>query len=675
MQKLLDRIYTLSGLNRLGISKKLLLLTLLFLSIISAMVVYTAITLDGQKSDGSVVNIAGRQRMLTQKFTKEFYLALQQAKGEDASFNAGQMEKTKQLFTVTLQALDQGGKTYLDLGMSKPINLPGTDSQQVSAKLKEVDGLWQQLLEAVVEVKPASHNMDQLVQINKLSVKVLATMNQAVGMLANASDHKVQSMLNNQIWIWGFAVLASIIIAWIIAHNIVTPLHQVVTSAQRIGGGDLKAYPHEKPHRDELGVLLMNVEKMRSVLSEIIRTVQQNSAQMSHSSLQIATISGEISNVSEQEQESSELVLNATTSLQQIATTVSEHIQQATETAEKTRTVAKDGFSVVQESIRELGSAVESVNVTATQMESVKSATDQIHAIIEAIDNIAAQTNLLALNAAIEAARAGEHGRGFAVVADEVRSLASRTAESTTEITGLIEELTNQVQDSVQSMQLVTEQVHHSQEKSEQTLATFDAMTDGISRNRENSAQIAQLNQQQTDQLHLLHSELNKLFDVLAVSAEKAGSTSLVATDLHGVSDELDQLLRKFDTDTTPISERKTDEQRSHPRIDNSIKVMLYQGGDQVEGLTEDISMSGLKVKCINPIRNNGDLKIRIELHIPKGQYEAQDEALIVRGHIVHTDQQANGVFYGVKFDHMSDSEKIILKKVFNHFRKSHHYV
>ncbi len=674
MPKFINGLEALLGLNRLSVSKKLLVLTLLFLSVISAMVTYTIITLDAQKSDGSVINIAGRQRMLTQKFTKEFYLALQQAKGENAHIDSAQMNKSKELFSISLKALSQGGKTYLDLGMKKPIELPGTDNPQINNKLKEVDILWQQLQAEVAQITPAEHTIKQLAQINKLSTTVLAKMNQAVVMLANDSDNKVQSMLGNQIWIWAFAVFASIMIAWIIANNITIPLSHVVISTQRISNGDLKAHPQEEPHRDELGALMIHVEKMRSVLSDVIHTVQQNSKQMSHSSLQIATISGDISSISKQEQESSKQVLNATTSLQQIATTVSEHIQQTTETAEKTNSIAEQGVNVVQQSINELSSAVDSVNITANQMESVRSATDRIHTIIEAIDNIAAQTNLLALNAAIEAARAGEHGRGFAVVADEVRNLASRTAESTTEITGLIGELTTQVEGSVESMQQVTIQVHQSQEKSEQTLSAFDAMTEGIHRNTENTAQIAQLNQQQAEQLTSLHSELNELFNVLELSTEKAGSTSLVANDLHIVSEELDKLLAKFSTDSVAAPVRKTDEQRYFPRIDNRIKVILEHGENRSEGITQDISMTGIQVKCLQPFEGRSDQTLQVHLYLPREEPEEEEEVLVIQGRIVHTDENSDGIFYGVNFNSMDNSEENKLKDIFDYFKKAHNF-
>ncbi len=535
-------------LNLLTVSQKLLLLIVFFLGAISFMSLYTIITLDNQKDSATVINVAGRQRMLSQKFTKEFFLALKQSEIEKQPINKSLFENTSKLFTKSLQALQSGGETYQDLAMSKVLLLPQNKDLDIEARLGKVESYWLELQAKIEALNERDYTVQQVEEINRLSVDVLSNMNKAVGLFAANSDKKVQDMLQCQKGSWFVAILLSSIFGWLIASNITTPIKTLLISTQRISAGNLKAQGVDSSRKDELGMLLLEVDKMRSMLSNIIHTVKQNSKQMTHSSLQIATISGEISTVSKQEQEGSKTVLNATASLQDIADTVSEHIAKATETAVETHSIAESCVTVVQDNIVELEEAVVSVNSTSVKMCAVKSASDQIYAIIEVIEKIAAQTNLLALNAAIEAARAGEHGRGFAVVADEVRSLASRTADSTTEITSLIGELTSQVDSSVASMENVTEQVHLSQKKSQDTLTSFDTMKSGINQNSDYSNDISTLNQEQSSQLNSLENELSHLFDILTVSSEKACSTSLVANDLHVVSDQLEGLLTKFVT-------------------------------------------------------------------------------------------------------------------------------
>lgn len=223
-------------------------------------------------------------------------------------------------------------------------------------------------------------------------------------------------------------------------------------------------------------------------------------------------------------------------------------------------------------------------------------------------------------------------------------------------------------------MQQVIKQVNQSQEKSEQTLSTFDAMTDGINRNTENSVLIAQLNQQQTEQLQSLHSELNELFNVLAVSADKAGSTSLVASDLHLVSDELDNLLHKFDTDNVAPPLRKTDEQRTFPRINNRIKVMLCQGDIRAEGLTQDISMSGLQIKCKKSFDDRSNLEVKIRLYVPGQEHLTEEEMFVIHGNIVHSDKRPDGFYYGINFESLNSSEQHKLKEIFDYFRKPNQF-
>ncbi|VAX11689.1 Methyl-accepting chemotaxis protein I (serine chemoreceptor protein) [hydrothermal vent metagenome] len=672
MSTLQSRLAQLTGIGHLAVRHKLMVLTILFVAVISAIEIHISFTLNQQKSDGLVVNIAGRQRMLTQKFTKEFFLASQRAQANNTALDKAQMEQTKRLFDVSLAALHNGGETYLDLGMSKPVTLPGTTIPEVQKQLGDVKLLWHKLQRAVEADISSTTAEEKLFSINQLSVKTLAAMNKAVGMLAAKSDLKVQTMLANQKWIWVAAILVSGLVAWLIANAIVRPLEQIVCITRRISDGDLKKYPVGIQSRDELGVLTQQVDEMRASLTGVICMVQHNSRQMAYSSNQIASISNEISNTSKQEQEGSQQVLQATSSLQQIATTVSEHINLASQTAEKTRKYATEGVAIVHEGIGELGRTVDSVNATAKEMEVLHQATGQISEIITTIHNIAEQTNLLALNAAIEAARAGEQGRGFAVVADEVRNLAGRTAESTTQITQLIQRLTKLVEGSVSSMQQVVEHVHHSEQKAEQTVRAFESMTDGINRTTDCTEQIAQYNQQQMDQLCDLHGKLDNLASVLLISAEKAGSTSFVATDLHQISDQLTDLLGQFETDEIAPEIRSEGEMRDHPRMQHQIKVKIAQGADVSYGQTMDISMTGIYIRC--PHQFDDLIPVELQLYIPKDGAKWNESRLNISAKIVRSETEGGVNLYGLNFQSISEDAKEQLQQVFHYFGKPHKY-
>ncbi len=667
-----ERLTRLLRLNQLSVGKKLRNLILFFLLIITGMVLYTSVTLYNQKSDGLIVNIAGRQRMLTQKFTKEFFLSLQQAPKAERFNDITLMTRTRQLFDFSLTALMDGGKTFLDLGMKKPVELPGIRTPAIRKQLEQVAVLWQQLKESVDNIRSGAHDNTGLNDINQLSVKTLAAMNKAVGMLAAEADGKVRTLQLSLLVLLAFTWLASYIVAPIIVFNVTEPLQQVVATAKRIASGDLQSRSQVRGSADELGSLTNQVEKMREALSRVIHVVQQNSLQMAISSKQIAGISSEIAASSTREEKSSRQVLEATESLREISTAVSTRVEDARETVEQTIGQAREGIVVVHRNIEELADTVDSVNTTATRMEALKEATGRIHKIIESIQNIADQTNLLALNATIEAARAGEAGKGFAVVAGEIKDLAKQTAESTTEITELINGLTQRVDSSVNSMQLVVEKVNISQQESEKTVAVFEAMTAGVKRTTETTNRIAEDNHRQAEQLSSLHERLNELFRVLKESSIKAEDTTLVADDLHLVSDRINTVLDEFIVDREAPVTRQPGDKRRYPRIDISIKVRIEQGDYHVTCLSRNLSLRGMSLKSRRQLALNRSLPIRISLPMPGHVQGEETFSLDVR--LLREEKEGFYYFYGVEFESVNTMQEMQLKRIFDYFGKPYHY-
>lgn len=655
-------------LANLSIKRKLQLLILLFLVVVTGLVGYTLKSIEAQKNDTLVVNIAGRQRMLSQKVTKEFLLALHTAKQLSDQQVLAQIDNSRQLFSVSLQALIHGGLTYSDLGMKKSLTLPPAP-EHIKDQLEIVSGLWQELQQQLQAVTPGQFNHQQLTAISEQSVKVLANMNKAVGMFAAHSDQKIYTMERNQIIIGVVSILVALLLSSLTISSITRPLTRILNTTQRISDGNLIA--SQDPiieGKNEFASLNQNVEGMRASLHDVIGVVKANSRQMAHSAQQVSIVSGEISQASQLEQESSQQVLNAVNSLLDTSDNVNQSIESAYHLSQQTNQQAEQGLEIVRQSIDELNAAVGSVHATAEQMNELKSFTVQINEITQSIHNIAEQTNLLALNAAIEAARAGEHGRGFAVVADEVRNLAARTSSSSGEISTLLEQLTHKVENSVNSMQKVVVTVNQSQEKSDQTVISFNEMKTGISQTMQSAEDIASSNQQQSERLKYLDSKLKELFSVLVESTSKASTTSMVAEDLFSISERLEAELKKFATQAKESVTSSSNEKRAFPRAENKLMVSITQQEQRFQGLSDDISLQGLKVRC--PQELDQSQSITLELSTPQALHGQIGNRLHLQADIVHKEKSAQGFSYGLQFKGLNEQSEAKIKKLFHHFKQ-----
>jgi methyl-accepting chemotaxis protein len=247
-------------------------------------------------------------------------------------------------------------------------------------------------------------------------------------------------------------LVVSVATVIVLKKGIATPLSRGVVMAEAIASGDLtKEFATER--KDEVGSLLKAFEKMRRKLRDNIHRVAETSNLLALTSEELSSAASQITgNINEQESRANQIA-TASTEMSQTVTDVAKNASNIAESATETSRIAKDGSLIVNDTVAKVRQISETVTASAQLMSSLGIRSTQIGEIINVIKDIADQTNLLALNAAIEAARAGEQGRGFAVVADEVRKLAERTSKATAEIGTMINAVQDETKKAVSAME------------------------------------------------------------------------------------------------------------------------------------------------------------------------------------------------------------------------------
>ncbi|CAM3240071.1 methyl-accepting chemotaxis sensory transducer [Ectopseudomonas mendocina] len=341
------------------------------------------------------------------------------------------------------------------------------------------------------------------------------------------------------------ALLLALLASWLIRRLIVGPLQNCLLLAQQVAAGDLSG-TRTAIGRDEVGQLLGALQSMRDHLRDLIGQIGGSATQIAAAAEQLSAVSEQTrAGVREQSEESNQTACamqQMVASVQQVAGDAG----QASQAAQQAERQARDGDRQVRQVIEQIERLASEVVQTGQTVDQVQGESQRIGSVLDVIKAVAEQTNLLALNAAIEAARAGEQGRGFAVVADEVRALARRTQDSTSEIEALITSLQSQVLKAVaqtQTSQSLSQDAVSSVERTGQSLAHINRAV----------ALIEQMNQQiasAAEQQSAVAMEINRSLDNVRSIGEQSASateqTALSSAELARLGGELQERIGRF---------------------------------------------------------------------------------------------------------------------------------
>ncbi|ODC02603.1 hypothetical protein BFW38_02605 [Terasakiispira papahanaumokuakeensis] len=339
--------------------------------------------------------------------------------------------------------------------------------------------------------------------------------------------------------------LLTILLAILITRSLTQPIQAALMAAERIAQGDL-TQEITVEGKDEPAQLLNAITHMQKALRQVIQQILETSSQLATASTQLQSATDESTrNLHQQSDE----VEQAATAITEMTTAVEEVANNATSTSEasqESEKTAHHGRTEVQNTAREIKELVTNMSQTSTSMEDLAEKAQSISTVLDVIRKISEQTNLLALNAAIEAARAGEQGRGFAVVADEVRALAQRTQDSTTEIEQIISSIQNGTQDAVEAMRDSNSRVQKTLAAAEQAEEALQTIALAISGINERNLVIASASEEQAQVAREVDRSLVNIRDLSVQSAASANQTSSAIESLTQMAQGLKQQVSRF---------------------------------------------------------------------------------------------------------------------------------
>ncbi|AZF08689.1 Methyl-accepting chemotaxis sensor/transducer protein [Pseudomonas sp. R2-37-08W] len=341
------------------------------------------------------------------------------------------------------------------------------------------------------------------------------------------------------------ATALTLLFAWLLTRSITVPISQALEAAEEVAEGNLTR-PIKVDGNDEAGRLLAAMAKMQDKLRDTLQRIAGSATQLASAAEELNAVTDESARGLTQQNNEIE---QAATAVNEMTSAVEEVARNAVSTSEASRnatTSAGDGRDLVQETVSAIERMSGDVQATATLIGELANESRDIGKVLDVIRGLADQTNLLALNAAIEAARAGEAGRGFAVVADEVRALAHRTQQSTSEIERMIGSIQAGTEHAVDSMRNSTERAESTLNIAKGAGMSLDTINTAIVEINERNLVIASAAEEQAQVAREVDRNLVNIRDLSVQSATGASQTSAASSELSRLAVDLNGMVGRF---------------------------------------------------------------------------------------------------------------------------------
>ncbi|KGF62309.1 MULTISPECIES: methyl-accepting chemotaxis protein [Pseudomonas] len=459
------------------------------------------------------------------------------------------LQKTTELLAMRNKQIDDARAIYVKL-ISAPEEQSAYDQyvqllndyRQLESRMKSLSQAndmteLTRLLSADLQI-----NSDQMnVALGKLVEMNTQQLNQAS---ADASK-QYSSAFTMVVTLLIIATVLTLLFAWLLTKSITQPIDSALKAAEDIAEGDLTR-TITVDGTDEAGRLLAAMLKMQSKLRDTLQRISGSATQLASAAEELNAVTDESARgLSQQNNE----IEQAATAVNQMTSAVEEVARNAVSTSEASKnatTSASDGRDLVQETVSAIERMSNDVQSTSTLIGNLADESRDIGKVLDVIRGLADQTNLLALNAAIEAARAGEAGRGFAVVADEVRALAHRTQQSTSEIERMIGSIQGGTEQAVNSMRSSTERAESTLNIAKGAGLALDTINSAVVEINERNLVIASAAEEQAQVAREVDRNLVNIRDLSTQSATGANQTSAASNELSRLAVDLNGMVARF---------------------------------------------------------------------------------------------------------------------------------